>query len=86
MQLYINSVSPSARALGRINSVFIGTVMALRGVLPAGISSLYAFGTEHGILGGHLAWAALEVTSIVFIVVVAESRPTSIKEDEGRSE
>lgn len=81
MQLYINSVSPTPRALGKMNSMFIGTSMALRGVLPGGISTIYALGIEHSILDGQLAWLILEVAAIIYVAVLVGPQRERGKKD-----
>lgn len=67
-QLALNDVSPDPRVLGTLNAIALTGSSAIRSVIPAISTTVYAVGVRNHILGGHLAWFIMIILALVFTV------------------
>lgn len=67
MQLALNDISPSHHTLGALNGIGLTLGSAAQAVMPPLITSLYAYGVNHQILHGQLAWVVMIALSWTLI-------------------
>jgi MFS family permease len=67
-QLALNDVSPDTRVLGTLNAIALTGSCAIRSVIPAISTTIYALGVRNQILKGQLAWVILIPLAMVFTV------------------
>lgn len=90
VQLALNDISPSKQVLGTVNALALTVNSAVRAVMPAAFTSIYALGVKWGGADGHLAWIILVSVAAALNFAVwrlpeqAEGRPEGKKgrEDE----
>jgi hypothetical protein len=70
VQLLVNNASPPG-ALGTVNGFALTLNSLIRAVAPAAMTSIFAFGVEHNVLGRYLAWFVLWTVAVVGIGVSA---------------
>jgi hypothetical protein len=70
VQLAINDISPSPQCLGTVNGIALTLNSAVRAIVPAAASSIYAFGVSRQILWGELGWAVLIALAVGFAILV----------------
>lgn len=88
MTLALNDVTPGDQNLGGLNSIALTFSSAIRAITPALVSSLYAYGVTHQIMGGQFGiiiialmaggfWVACQ-----FLPKQVEDKPDDKKKDE----
>lgn len=70
IQLAINDICPSRQTLGTLNAIYLTASSAVRAVVPAAFTSLFAVGIRDQILWGYLAWAVMIVIAAAFNVAL----------------
>ena len=70
VQLGVNDVCPDQWSLGQLNALSLTGVSALRAVVPAAFSSLFAVGVRTQVLGGYAIWLLLAGLAAGFRVAV----------------
>lgn len=91
VQLILNDVSPNPHALGTLNALALTCASAVRSIIPAVSTVIYAVGVRNQILWGHLAWAILIGLALLLPIVLqwipdgkipAEEHKKAVREQE----
>lgn len=64
----VNDIAPSTQTLGTMNAIALTLSSALRSVVPALATSLFAVGVRYQILHGQLAWIVLSLSTVILAV------------------
>jgi hypothetical protein len=70
VQLLINNASPPG-ALGTVNGFALTLMSLIRTIAPATMTSIFAFGVEHNVMGRYLAWFVMWTVATLGIGISA---------------
>lgn len=69
VQMSLNNAAPPG-AMGTLNGIAYSASIGTKAIFPALCSGLYAWGLDHKILKGQLAWAVLLIMAIGYAALV----------------